>query len=78
MICQVHANTCVAAKTVPILNALRLRGGPREQATSPRMAAAEIDPVAGVKSDWTALRSGTNPAFVTTARLLRSISAHSG
>ena len=35
VICQVHTNTFVASKTVPILDAFRLRGSPRERATRP-------------------------------------------
>jgi len=35
VICQVHSNIFVAVKTVPILDAFRLRGDPRERATRP-------------------------------------------
>ena len=42
---QIHTNICVAAKTVPILAAFRLRRGPWERATRPRMACAEIGTV---------------------------------
>jgi len=56
VICQVHTKIFVAVKTVPILDAFRLRGGPCERATRPPHACAEIGPVVGVKSDWANLR----------------------
>ena len=43
--CQVHTNIRVAVETGPILDAFRLRRGPWERATRPRMACAEIGTV---------------------------------
>jgi len=56
VICQVHTKIFVAVKTVPILDAFRLRGDAANGPPDPRTACAEIGPVRPYAYGWGNLR----------------------